>query len=67
MDSIRFKVKCALNLLKDRDRAIIMDYFGIGRDYEMPTDVIAEKYEMTNVRVSQIVKASIQKMKLEVL
>jgi RNA polymerase primary sigma factor len=67
MDSIRFKVKCALNLLKDRDRAIIMDYFGIGRDYEMPTDIIAEKYEMTNVRVSQIVKASIQKMKLEVL
>jgi len=67
MDSIRFKVKCALNLLKDRDRSIIMDYFGIGRDYEMPTDVIAEKYEMTNVRVSQIVKASIQKMKLEVL
>ena len=67
MDSIRFKVKCALNLLKDRDRSIIMDYFGIGRDYEMPTDIIAEKYEMTNVRVSQIVKASIQKMKLEVL
>lgn len=67
MDSIKFKVKCALNCLKDRDRDIVMDYFGIGRDYEMPTDVIAEKYEMTNVRVSQIVKASIQKMKLEVL
>jgi DNA-directed RNA polymerase sigma subunit (sigma70/sigma32) len=67
MDSIKFKVKKALTCLKQRDKDIVMDYFGIDREYEMPTDVIAEKYDMTNVRVSQIVKASIQKMKLEVL
>jgi RNA polymerase primary sigma factor len=67
MDSIRFQVKKALTCLKERDKLIVMDYFGIDREFEMPTDVIAEKYEMTNVRVSQIVKASIQKMKLEIL
>ena len=66
LEGIKFKVKRALSCLKDRDKGIIMDYFGIDREYEMPTDIIADKYEMTNVRVSQIVKASIQKMKLSI-
>ena len=67
MDSIKFQVKKALSCLKDRDQGIIMDYFGINREYEVPTDMIAEKYNMTNVRVCQIVKASIAKMKLEIV
>lgn len=67
MDSIKFKVKQALSVLKDRDKGIIMDYFGIDREYEVPTDMIAEKYSMTNVRVCQIVKASIEKMKLTII
>jgi RNA polymerase primary sigma factor len=64
MDSIKFRVKQALNVLKERDRGIIMDYFGIDQEYEVPTDMIAQKYSMTNVRVCQIVKASIEKMKI---
>lgn len=67
LDSIKFRVKQALSVLKDRDRSIIMDYFGIGCEYEVPTDMIAEKYSMTNVRVCQIVKASVQKMKLTII
>jgi len=67
MDSIKFRVKQALSVLKERDRGIIMDYFGIEREYEVPTDMIAEKYSMTNVRVCQIVKASVEKMKLEII
>ena len=67
MDSIRFQVKQALSVLKERDRGIIMDYFGIDREYEVPTDMIAEKYSMTNVRVCQIVKASVEKMKLNII
>jgi len=67
LDSIKFRVKQALSVLKERDRGIIMDYFGIEREYEVPTDMIAEKYSMTNVRVCQIVKASIEKMKLTII
>jgi RNA polymerase primary sigma factor len=66
MDSIKFRVKQALNVLKERDRGIIMDYFGIDQEYEVPTDMIAQKYSMTNVRVCQIVKASIEKMKIAI-
>lgn len=64
MDDIKFKVKTALSSLKERDQLIVKDYFGIDCEYEVPTDDIAKKYEMTNVRVCQIVKASIQKMKI---
>jgi RNA polymerase primary sigma factor len=63
MDHIKFKVIQALSTLKDRDRRIVMDYFGIGCDYEVPTDVIADRYEMTNVRVCQIVKSALEKMR----
>lgn len=67
LDSIKFQVKRALTVLKERDKGIIMDYFGIDREYEVPTDMIAEKYSMTNVRVCQIVKASIEKMRLQLI
>jgi RNA polymerase primary sigma factor len=67
VDSIKFRVKQALSVLKDRDKSIIMDYFGIDREYEVPTDMIAEKYQMTSVRVCQIVKASVEKMKLVIV
>lgn len=63
MDDIKFQVKKALSCLKPRDQKIIMDYYGIDCEYAVPTDMIAEKYDMTNVRVCQIVKASITKMK----
>jgi RNA polymerase primary sigma factor len=67
LDAIKFQVKRALTVLKERDKGIIMDYFGIDREYEVPTDMIAEKYSMTNVRVCQIVKSSIEKMRLQLI
>jgi RNA polymerase primary sigma factor len=63
MDHIKFKVKQALGSLKERDRDIVKAYFGIDRDCALPTDIIAERFGMTNVRVCQIVKTSITKMK----
>lgn len=63
MDGIKFVVRKAIGVLKDRDQKIIKAYFGIDREYEMPTDMIAEQFGMTNVRVCQIVKSSIEKMK----
>jgi RNA polymerase primary sigma factor len=57
------KIESMLAILKPRDRKIIKCYFGIGRDCEMQSGDIAELFEMTNVRVCQIVKSSIEKMK----
>ena len=63
MEEIKFRVGVAVKNLKDRDREIVFDYFGINREYSLNTKEIAEKHAMTNVRVSQIVKASLEKMK----
>lgn len=67
LDGVKWVVTKALARLKERDRLIVMDYFGIDREFEMPTEIIADRYQMTSVRVCQIVKASIQKMKLELI
>lgn len=67
LDGVKWIVTRQLARLKERDRLIVMDYFGIDRDFEMPTEIIADRYQMTSVRVCQIVKASIQKMKLDLI
>lgn len=62
-ESIEFTVSRVMRALKPRDRDIVAAYFGVGTDVAVPTDIIAERFDMTNVRVCQIVKASIDKMK----
>lgn len=66
LDNMQFKVKRALSVLADRDRDIVKAYFGIDRDCAMPAEAIAERFNMTNVRVCQIVKSSLTKMKTKV-
>lgn len=56
-------VKGALSTLKERDRDIVKMYFGIDCEYAVPTESIAEQLGMTQIRICQIVKASIEKMK----
>jgi len=63
VDHVRYTIRRVMGILKERDRNIVSAYFGIDRDCALPTDVIAERFDMTNVRVSQIVKSAIQKMK----
>lgn len=50
---------------RPRDRQIVCEYFGIGRDGEVPTSVIAERHGIHQVRACQIIKAALQKMKAE--
>jgi RNA polymerase primary sigma factor len=58
-----YKVCKVMSVLKDKEREIVSAYFGIGMDYELPTDMIAERFNISNVRVSQIVRKSLDKMK----
>jgi RNA polymerase primary sigma factor len=62
-EAISHKVERLLGSLKPRDKEILLDYFGIGREYEVPADMIAEKFGMTNVRVCQIVKSSLETLR----
>lgn len=58
-----YTIRRVMGTLKPRDREIVSAYFGIGTDRPIPSDIIAEQFEMTNVRVCQIVKTSIEKMR----
>lgn len=63
LDDIKFRAKRALSKLKERDRKIVSEYFGIDRECPISTEVIAENHGMTQVRVCQIVKSSLEKIK----
>ncbi len=62
-DHIKYEVTKRLSVLKERDRKIVAAYFGIGRDTQQTSTSIAEDLNMTNVRVCQIVNASLAKMR----
>ena len=51
-----------LNILDEREREVIKAYFGIGREYPLPGNRVAEEFNLSQVRVSQIVKSSIKLM-----
>lgn len=62
-DHTQFTIRRVMGVLTDRERQIVTAYFGIGLDEEVATMEIAKQFDLTNVRVSQIVKTAIQKMK----
>lgn len=62
-EDFKFRAKRVLLTLRERDRKVIAAYFGIDCEYAVPTEAIAERFDLTVVRVSQIVKSAIVKMK----
>lgn len=62
-EDLKARAKRVLSKLSERDRKVVMAYFGVDAEYEMPTEIIADRFELTSVRVCQIVKAALTKMK----
>lgn len=62
-DHVQYTVTRVLGVLKPRDKDIVSAYFGIGIDEALPTSQIAEQFDMTQARVSQIIKSALTKMK----
>lgn len=62
-DHLKFTIRRAMKSLKQRDREIIKAYFGLDDEISIGTEIIAERFQMTPVRVSQIVRASLEKIK----
>lgn len=50
--------------LPDRDREIVLYHYGVGKDYSISKDDLADKFGITRVRVNQIIKSTLAKMKL---
>ena len=63
IDDLKFTVTRAIRDLKSRDQLIVKQYYGIGQDYAMSSEAIAARHGLTVVRVCQILKSSLQKMR----
>jgi|JI9StandDraft_1071089.scaffolds.fasta_scaffold01217_25 RNA polymerase primary sigma factor len=63
IDDLKFTVTRAISDLKARDQLIVKQYYGIDQDYAMSSEAIAERHGLTIVRVCQIIKSSLQKMR----
>lgn len=62
-DFFTVRVRQVISILSERDRKVIKMHFGIDTDQALGTSEIAEHFGMTQVRICQIIKASIEKMK----
>ena len=56
-----------MTCLDERERNIIIDYFGLGENKELTLDEMGKKYGLTNERVRQIKEKAMRKMKCEAL
>ena len=62
MESLRSEIGRALEILNDRERKVIMAFFGIGMP-EMTLEEIGDKYNLTRERVRQIKEKAIRRLR----
>lgn len=62
LESLRSEISNALQMLTDRERNIIMEFYGIGQP-EMTLEEIGEKYGLTRERVRQIKEKAIRRLR----
>ena len=63
MNSLEKEVKDALDTLKDRERDVIMMYFGINYEYALTLNEIGEEFGLTRERVGQIKEKAIRRLR----
>jgi len=59
-----FLVNRACKGLNERDKEIILFHYGVGKDYQISKDDLAEKFGITRIRVNQIIKSTLGRMRL---
>jgi RNA polymerase primary sigma factor len=62
-DSLRLEIHRSLNTLTDRQRDVLMLYFGIGYDHPVSLEDIGERFSLTRERVRQIKDKAITKLR----
>ncbi|MGX5818686.1 MULTISPECIES: sigma-70 family RNA polymerase sigma factor [Chitinophaga] len=62
-DSLRREIERSLSTLTDRQKDVIMLYFGIGVEHPMSLEDIGEKFGLTRERVRQIKDKAITKLR----
>lgn len=66
-ESLKSEINRCLHLLTDRQREIILYFFGIGVDHPMSLEDIGKKFDLTRERVRQIKDKGLMKLRQEKL
>mgnify|MGYP003450657642 FL=1 len=61
--SLKTEIERSLNALTQRQREVIVSFFGIGIDHPMSLEDIGARYSLTRERVRQIKDAAINKLR----
>ncbi|HLS71289.1 MAG TPA: RNA polymerase sigma factor RpoD/SigA [Chitinophagaceae bacterium] len=62
-DSLKFEIERTLNTLTERQKEVIILYFGIGREHPVSLEDIGERYDLTRERVRQIKDKALAKLR----
>ncbi|MFA7124284.1 MAG: sigma-70 family RNA polymerase sigma factor, partial [Candidatus Delongbacteria bacterium] len=62
-DSLREEIDIALKSLTDKEKEVIMLYFGIDQDQPMTLEEIGDKFGLTRERVRQIKEKAIRRLR----
>jgi RNA polymerase primary sigma factor len=63
MDSLKKDIKTSLNSLKDKERDVLVLYFGIDSEYPKTLNEIGEKFNLTRERIRQIKDKAINRLR----
>jgi RNA polymerase primary sigma factor len=63
MDSLKRDIKHSLNTLKEKERDVLMLYFGIDSEYPKTLNEIGEKFNLTRERIRQIKDKAINRLR----
>ena len=63
MESLKQEIKASLKTLKQRERDVIIMYFGIDREYALTLNEIGEEFDLTRERVRQIKEKAIRRLR----
>jgi RNA polymerase primary sigma factor len=63
VDSLRIEINRALETLSEKEKSILIQYYGIAGCQAMSLEEIGQKFELTRERVRQIKEAAIRKLR----
>lgn len=58
VDHLKQSITDALNTLSERDREVIKAFYGVGYEYPVSIDDIAEEHNLTSTRINQIMRSA---------
>lgn len=62
-ESLRLEIERTLNILTEREKEIIIMFFGIGMNHGLTIDEIGEKFDLTRERVRQIKEKALKRLR----